>query len=245
MKEQILSELGLAPNETKIYLVLLEKGDCTASQVAEASGIHRVNVYDSINKLKDKGLASEIIKSGKKFFQAAPPHLLKNILKEKEIKLNRIMPELLLASQLNKSQIPVQIFEGYDFLRNIFLHFIEIKQEIYAQDAPKFIIDKVGKYFQEVIHKRRAQQKQWMYHIYSKEAIDRINFLNALPYTEARYLNQKDHNVMTLICGDEVCICLVNEEGDQKPTFIMINNSRVAEVYRNHFKLMWQKAIKP
>ena len=245
MKEQILSELGLAPNEAKIYLALLEKGSCTASQIAEASGIHRVNVYDSMNKLKEKGLAGEIVKSGKKFFQAAPPHLLQNILKEKEIRLNRILPELLLASELSKNQVPVQVFERYDFLRNIFLHFLEVKQEIYAQDAPKFIINKVGAYFQETIHKRRAQQKQWMYHIYSKEAIERINFLNTLPYTEARYLNQKDHNVMTIICGGEVCICLVNEENGQKPTFILINNQRVADAYKNHFKLLWQKAIKP
>ena len=52
MKENILMDLGLSKNESKIYLSLLEQGISTATQVAEKSGIHRVNVYDSLNKLK-------------------------------------------------------------------------------------------------------------------------------------------------------------------------------------------------
>ena len=54
----------------------------------------------------------------------------------------------------------------------MFLHFLEIKKEIYALNVPPFVIEKVSDHFQNVIHKRRAEQGQKMYHLYMKEAIE-------------------------------------------------------------------------
>ena len=56
MKEEILTGLGMALNEARVYLSLTETGLATATKIADHSGIHRVNVYDSVNKLKEKGL---------------------------------------------------------------------------------------------------------------------------------------------------------------------------------------------
>lgn len=246
MKEEILMELGLSQNETKIYISLLETGSSSATKIAEKSGVHRVNVYDSISKLKKKGLVSELTTEGKRNYQASPPEALKNILKEKEIRLNKIIPELEISNKLNKSQQNVEIYEGYDYIRNMFLHFLELKQDIFAIDAPKFAIERVGKFFQEVIHKRRAEQKQMMYHLYNRDAIDRIKYLNTLPYTEARYLDQDNNNTTTtFICGDEIAISIMHEHQDQKPYTILIKNKSVADAYRAHFWIIWEKTILP
>ncbi len=244
MKEEILTGLGMALNEARVYLSLTETGLATATKIADHSGIHRVNVYDAVNKLKEKGLVGEVTHEGKKCYVAAPPTALQNILKEKEIQLNKIIHELNLCTQLSQKQ-DVQIYEGYDFIRNMFLHFLELKGNIYAFSVPKFVIDKVGKYFQEVIHKRRAEQKQMMYHIYSKEAIDRIKYLNTLPYTEAKYLEQEDYNVTNIICNDEVALCVFYNNEEKKPMIIMIKNKQVADAYINHFQVLWEKAKKP
>ena len=246
MKEQTLMDLGLSQNESKIYISLLETGSTSATKIAQKSGVHRVNVYDSLTKLKEKGLVSELSSEGKKNYQASPPQALKNILKEKEIRLNKIIPELELSNNLNKNNQAVEIYESNDFIRTLFLHFLELNQPIFAIDAPSFAIEKVGKFFQEVIHKRRAQQKQIMYHIYNRDAFDRIKFLNSLPYPHARYLEQENKNtVLTLICGNETAILILNENPDQKTSNIVIKNPQIADAYRAHFWLLWDKAITP
>ena len=246
MKEEVLVELGLSKNESKIYVSLLEQGSSTVTQVAGLSGIHRVNVYDSLKKLKMKGLIGEISHDGKKLYQAAPPEALRNIIKEKEIRLEQVIPQLTLSNGLSRGVHNVQIYEGYDFIRNLFLHFLELKEDILDLNVLKFVLQQMGQHFQEVIHIRRAQQKQKMYHIYHKEAIERIKFLNTLPYTFARYLEQDyDHNVTTTICGDEVAIQVYYQNNEQKPLTIMIKNKQIADAYRAHFFILWEKAKMP
>lgn len=245
MKEEVLAELGLSPNESKVYLSLLETGSTTITKIAEISGIHRVNVYDSVSRLKEKGLLGEITREGKRYYQAAPPETLKNILREKEIKLNQILPQLELANKLTGNKQQVEVFEGVDFIRKHFLHCLELKDAILNMNIPKFVLAQIGRDFQEEFHKRRAKQKQWMYHIYNRDALERIKYLNTLPFTKARHLNQAhEHNVSTIICGDEVLI-KINYENGQKPLMIRIKNEQVAAAYKTQFWMLWEQAIEP
>ncbi len=247
MKEDILMDLGLSKNESKIYLSLLEQGISTATQVAEKSGIHRVNVYDSLNKLKERDLVGEINISNKKCYQASSPEILKNIIKEKEMKLNKILPQLALFQQMNQTKIDVQVYTGYDYIRKMMLKFLSMKEDVYVMDAPKFILERVGRDFQEVIHKRRIEQKQTMWHLYSKEAIDRVKVLNTYPYTEAKCLEQEHSNyVSTFLCGDESFIIIHDESNNKKTcTAIRIKNKGLSETYKNHFKILWKRCKKP
>ncbi len=251
MKEQILMDLGLSQNESKIYLSLLETGFSNPTKIAEASGVHRVNVYDSVNKLKEKGLISEVVKEGKRCFQAAPPESLKNILREKEMQLNKIIPELELQKKLAEHQHQVEMYEGHDFIRNMFIRFLEKKEDILDLGIPKFVLEQMskqgmdGEYFHNELHKRRIKQKQTMYHIYNSDAKDRIKFLNTLPYTKARYLPSDFNQVVTTtICGDELVIQVYHEDG-QKPQSIVIKNENIANAYKKYFWLIWDKAETP
>ena len=70
MREEILEEFGLTKNEVKIYLTLLKMGRALAGEITEKSGIHRRNVYDSIERLMKKGLVSFIIQNNRKYFRA-------------------------------------------------------------------------------------------------------------------------------------------------------------------------------
>lgn len=246
MKEKTLMELGLSMNESKIYVSLIEKGFSTATEIAQASKIHRVNVYDSISKLRRRGLVGEVNHKGKKCYQAAPPETLRNIVKEKEIKLNKLIPELELSNKLIQKRYEVQVYTGYGFIRNLFLHFLELGEDIYDLNVPTFAVGNLGKDFQKIIHKRRAKQKQWMYHIYDQVAVDRMKHLNTLPYTAAKYLDYKqDNNVSTIICGDEVAIRIFYEKKNTPPLIIYIKSKEVAESYRDQFLLLWKRARKP
>ena len=251
MEEEILNDLGLTKNESKVYVSLLKIGSSTVTNIANESGIHRVNVYDSIKKLQEKNLVTKTGNQDKTTYQAAPPSFLTTILKEKEMKLRQIIPMLELCHQFSRKSVNVQVYEGYDFIRNMFIRFVEKGEPILDLGIPKFVLNNMGahgmdgKFFQTEIHKRREKQKQWMYHIYSSDAQERIKFLNTLPFTEAKCLPKEfDQMVTTTICGDEFNIQVYSENG-AKPIIISIRSKEVVDAFQKYFWLIWEKGVFP
>ena len=84
MYEKILREIGLSQNEARVYEALLQLGGASVQEIAIKSKVHRRNVYDSLSKLMEKGLASEAFVKGEKNFNAVNPKRLLGLLKEKE-----------------------------------------------------------------------------------------------------------------------------------------------------------------
>ena len=237
--EEVLEELGLSRNDSKVYLCLLRAGPHSITVLAKNCEIHRANVYSALERLKVKGLISETQRENKKVFQASDPSCLVNLLKEKEIKLQSMMPQLILDHQLSKRDNHVEVYQGVNALRNIYKSYLEIGEPIYTFGVPKIAISLIGEYFQGVIHKRRAEKKQWIYHIYNSDAKERVKFLNTLPYSKTRYFDSEyDFPVTTRICGDEVSITLYS----QNPLHIIIKSSEMAASYRKYFQILWDKA---
>lgn len=53
---EVLKSFGLSEYEAKALITLLSKGELTAKDISELSGIPRTSVYDVMNSLKSKGL---------------------------------------------------------------------------------------------------------------------------------------------------------------------------------------------
>ena len=58
METKALQNIGLTKNEITVYLTLLELGTTTTGPLTYKSGLHNSRVYESLNKLIEKGLAS-------------------------------------------------------------------------------------------------------------------------------------------------------------------------------------------
>ncbi|PIN79600.1 hypothetical protein COV16_03365, partial [Candidatus Woesearchaeota archaeon CG10_big_fil_rev_8_21_14_0_10_34_8] len=58
MYEETLMQIGLSLNEARVYESMLQLGEANVQTIAIKSKVHRRNVYDSLNKLIEKGLAS-------------------------------------------------------------------------------------------------------------------------------------------------------------------------------------------
>src|SRR3989338_3484937 len=92
--EKALIALGLTETESKVYLALLKRGSSLAGKVTKETGLHRRTVYDTIERLIEKGLASYIVTNNQRYFEAIDPERLMQILKEKESILLSHLPEL-------------------------------------------------------------------------------------------------------------------------------------------------------
>ncbi|MBW2981626.1 helix-turn-helix domain-containing protein, partial [Candidatus Woesearchaeota archaeon] len=117
--EGVLKEFNLTDNEVKIYLTLLDLGSALAGEITTKTGIHRRNVYDSVERLIKKGLIGYISKNNRKYFKAANPNHFFSLLEEEKERLEQkeksfksILPQLLLSKKLAKNKQRVTIFEG-------------------------------------------------------------------------------------------------------------------------------------
>ena len=240
MKEQVLESIGLSKNETKIFLALLDIGQTTAGKITEKSGVHRTNVYDAVERLIEKGLVSYIIKNKIKYFEATDPSNLMNLIKEKEVQLKEIMPQLKLSTKLANKKGEAKIYEGVPAFMNILHSFLKYKEPILSYGIPKTAPEMLKTSIPH-FHKARIAKKIQMNVIYNFDAQDRINKVNKISYTDARFIDDKFRSlVSTNICGDEVVLALWT-----KPIIIIqIKNKQIADAYKHYFEFMWTNAIK-
>jgi len=77
-------QLGFSNNEAKVYLALVTLGSGTTSDITKESGVHRVNVYEIIDKLANKGLVSSLKKATKSIYSVGDPKNLLRFIEQKE-----------------------------------------------------------------------------------------------------------------------------------------------------------------
>ncbi|MEJ2241827.1 MAG: helix-turn-helix domain-containing protein, partial [Candidatus Bathyarchaeota archaeon] len=74
--KKVLHEVGLTEYETKAYLILLERGVMTASEVSEHAGIPYSKVYETLNSLERKGWVEAERGRPTRYFPKAPSEAL-------------------------------------------------------------------------------------------------------------------------------------------------------------------------
>jgi predicted transcriptional regulator len=238
-KEEVLMELGLSINEAKVYVALVRLGANTAGKIANQCKLHRTNVYDALERLQEKGLVSFITQNDTKLFEAADPKSLPKLIEERQAKLEAIMPQLLLDKQMAKST-SAHIHEGVKAFRLMIFNILNYNKPISMFGIPKHASSTTN--FVDLFHKARTAKKIMMKHLYNENATERMEHLNKMPYTEAKYLPQQFNSpISTVICGDEVLFV----HWDDPFTTIRIESKPLAEVYQNYFELLYHDAKFP
>ena len=84
MRAKFLEEIGLTRGETAVYTALLELGQTTTGPIIRKAKVSSSKTYQILDKLIEKGLASYIVKSNTRHFEATPPERIMDYLDEKE-----------------------------------------------------------------------------------------------------------------------------------------------------------------
>jgi sugar-specific transcriptional regulator TrmB len=242
MDNKLFEELGFTDNERKIYLTLLNLGKSTAGPIVKKSGLHRGTTYAILERLIERGLVNYIIKSNRKHFQCANPNKLLEELKEKERKLKKVMPKLLLAKSLAKEGQKTEIFEGKKGIKTIFyqiLKTIDKNNRYVCFGAPMRAHEMLGEGFFSDFHKQRIAKKVNFKIIHNEDAREIGKLGENLKYTKIKYL-PKEYLTPTSIevYGDNVAILL----WEKKPTGILIKSKGVAKSFLSYFEMLWKIA---
>jgi sugar-specific transcriptional regulator TrmB len=135
-----LENIGLTPNETRVYLAVLKYGNLSIQEIALKTNIHRTNMYAIIEILIQKqALYYERMGGNKKVVFARGPEKLRDILTKQQrtlkkagIKFEEVIPEL---KQMMKNPAPysfVQCYRGIEGVQRVFLDTVTTPEEVYG-----------------------------------------------------------------------------------------------------------------
>jgi sugar-specific transcriptional regulator TrmB len=168
MNEKILEDIGLTKGEIKVYLTLLKLGETTTGKIIEDSGLSSGKIYEILDKLINKGLASFVIKEKTKYFQASSPNRILDYLHEKEKDLKnkeeefiKQLPSLLAIKEKTKKENENTLFKGLKGFRTAIyeaLDSLNSKDEIIAMGITSTKDEKYNLMWQ-AWHKERIKRK--------------------------------------------------------------------------------------
>lgn len=236
MIQETLREFGLTDKEAQVYLALLHTGTALVQDVARKAGTYRTYTYEILKSLKEKGLVSHVIKGGKQYFEPAPPDKLISILKERENKISRILPDLEKAYSTTIEKPKVEFYEGKEGLKTILDDLIRVKKDILVYGSTAGQLQLLQFYFpqyvkQRVKHKIRIRvitersPQAMELHKQDKEELREMRFLPAT----------MEFPTVTNIYGNKVAILSL----DKDMVGVIIENKNIAETQRMIFQLLW------
>lgn len=245
MEFQELIKLGFNKNEAKVYISLIKFGKADASQIIKDTKFHKNIVYDNLEKLIDKGLATYIIEENKKVFQVASPDMLIKFFEEQEEELKgRKESAIKIAEEIRKSakKLPFKqeavIYRGIKGIKAFYEETLRWGIDAYVFGAPRESVDIMGETFWKNYTIKRIDKGLKISLIFSPslrkfgESIKDKNTI--VKYFDGDF----DPLTETHITGDKVAIIVWSET----PVLFLIKDRYVAESYKAFFDKMWKEA---
>jgi len=92
---EILRKIGLTESEIKVFQALSKVGSAPVSDLVQKTHLHRTNLYDILERLREKGIISSITKNNVKYFSILEPKNLLNLLEKQKKELTSTETEIL------------------------------------------------------------------------------------------------------------------------------------------------------
>lgn len=242
----VYKALGLSEGEEKVYRALVKIGSSTTGPLYKEANVSQSKVYEILERLKKKGLASSIIKSGIVYWQAGNPSIYLDKLdeefselKERKEILKKELPKLI--ERENKINEEAHIYEGYNGFRtalNSFLESFKSGEELIVFGSPKPIPEPFYSFLVSY-NKERVKRRIKGRWLYGKSMKDFAGKLYNLPLTNVKYI--EGMTPASIAIGKDRII-LLDFENEGKTTVIMSNMQ--ADNFKKFFESLWKIAKK-
>ncbi len=232
MEREALVACGLSDGEAEVYLALLRLGEPSVVVLAKETGRHRTHIYDTLEKLCEKGLVSAVQIGNKQVFRAADPENLLNVLKEQEEKVTACLPVLKGLYTLQKQPFNLMVFKGKNGLKSLLRDILREGKD-YDAFGTGSRFKELFPFFYEQWRKSSANsgmkvrlitRKGW--HVPKRKGFHHKVFPEEFVSPFAVF-----------IYGDKVATVIWSA-----PAAILIESKEVAEDYRKYFSFLWERA---
>lgn len=241
-----LTNLGLTQGEAKVYLAMIQIGPSKIGKIVEISGVSQSKVYNVLDRLILKGLASYNIQDNIKHFQSLEPSRLHEYIQKKENEVRRQKEGITqIISDLSKNvyaskRSMSEIFVGEKSLRSAYM--------VLLNEAKKGDILRYFYPYPDAHENASPFYSRFYKYQKSKGLIERgivnSDFKNSQHYKEIprdvklRYVNFPLPGTIDMLM-DKLLIV------DWKTiTGILITSSEITGIFINYFDSIWKIAHK-
>lgn len=242
MYEHVLQQIGVNRNEALIYETLLREGDSGVGRIAAKSNVHRRNVYDSIKKLVELGLAFEILTRRERMYRAAEPERLYEMLDEQQERLSSVMPALEALYFRQSAEHRVAMYRGAEGWKNYMRDMLRESNEAHFIGAKGAWLDERVQHFFPFFDEQARGKGMRFYHLFDYEV--QLEVPQILPHVGVDYkFLPRGYSTPSAVdvFGDHVN--MIPEVGfgrlGSDIRVIVIVNRQVAEAFRTWFNFMW------
>lgn len=248
MHTEVLQELGLSLNESRVYEALLETGEANVQTIATTADVHRRNVYDSLNKLKERGLASELFVDGEKNFKPADPNRILELVKEQEERVHDILPDLRARYEHVDRDVEAYIHKGIEGFKTYLQDILETEETVYFIGAKAFWLDPRLEHYLARFQKERKNKGIEFKHLFDQEVKEKTPEILEQVGPKYKFLPgaYSSHTAVDIF-GPYVVTFVGEQPGilPDEPIQFVMKNKKLADGYRKFFHFMWEHAEDP
>ncbi len=242
-----LQQLGLSPNEAKIYGALLELKEAGVGKISSHTDIHRRNIYDAIKRLVDKGLVFPILSQGENVYSPVDPDKLLELVKEKEQILSEILPIMRNRYSAERRSQEAYIYCGIEGFKNYMRDILRVGDDAYFIGAKLGWFDPRLARFTEQFLKEARRKNLVFHHIFDASVQD-----SPLPETKnILSMVQKPYKFLPEKYATSAAIDIFGEyvvtftglslmKLDEKVTLFVLRDKNLAESYRTWFEMIFE-----
>lgn len=244
--KQKLQELNIPEREAEVYVALVQLGLTTVGPIVTKTKLHRMLVYQALERLKDLRMASMLMKNGRQHWQATNPSIILDRIKKQETLAKEVVDEIELLSQATSDDLHVQILYGRRGLIDNLEAAIQSAGRtdklirIIGGASDKVFYDLLGDWYKDY---RKLQEDLGVGKQLIAPKNDSENFKRYYaqePGNEFRFLNVGlSSPTFTRITQEMVSIEVYGKE----PVIIQIQNRTIAQSYLESFKLLWKEGM--
>lgn len=246
MELNILEKIGLTRNERVVYSTLLQAGTSKTGEILKKSGLNSGKIYEILESLKVKGLASESLIHHIKYFTAAPPSQILEYIKDKkehlekeEAMIKSALPELEKLRTVTQDETKAVTYTGLRGIKTAAdeaLASMKPNTNILAMGVTQYKDENFNKFW-ERWQTQRIDKKIPQKMIFSEKSRYYEKFSKS-KYTQARVLSGITPVTVDIFGEDKTLILNYG----QSPSCILISDKNTAQSFRQFFEQLWKLA---
>lgn len=240
----VFDALDITEGEKKVYKALIKLKETTTGPLYKEAQVSQSKVYEILDRLKKKGLASNIDKNGTSYWYPANPHLYLekvskdlDIMKKKKEILEQEMPNLFInVTQTQEDKI--EVFQEYNGFKNLMWDAMESfskDDDLLIFGTPNPVPDQYKRLLLQW-DKERTRRGFSEKVIYSENMKEFGTIFHKEKGSEIRFTKIKMPATIS-ICPDRVIIMNWKIEN---PKFIVMYGESIVENFRAFFESFWE-----
>lgn len=245
---QALTELGFTKKAAVTYVALLQLQLANAHRIAKAANVERTTVYDILEDLVRRGLATKSVQGKRQTYLAEPVERLVELVERQRTTVAEILPQLsALTGKAGRTPI-VRFYDTIDGARQAVMDTIRGKEKIRRDFASvESIVNFLGKRFidrqveervRKEVHVRSLRspevggmaQKDW----YLRPGTEKL-------LREVRYLPRRMGFTPVIFIHDDTVTVISSKEESYA---LVVQSKELAEALKVLFDSAWEMAAR-